>query len=105
MPVGISKAELLIITDILKRYANNYEFYFYGSRVHGNFEKASDLDILVKGDKEMPYCELERLKEILDESLLPYVVNFADYHGMDGKFYNSIESGLVKVEASSFEDD
>ena len=45
---GINSAEEQIIQDILKPYRTDFDFFYYGSRVKGNFEKTSDLDILRK---------------------------------------------------------
>lgn len=94
---GINSAEEQIIQDILKPYRTDFDFFYYGSRVKGNFEKTSDLDILIKGKKEMPYGKLEIIKFLFDKSDLPFVVNFADFNSIDEKFYSLIEKDLVKV--------
>jgi len=94
---GITEAEERIIQDILKPYRDDFEFYYYGSRVKGDFEKASDLDILIKGQYEMPYNKKEVIKFLFDQSDLPYIVNFADFNQIDEKFYKLIEKDLVKI--------
>ncbi|MBR2068966.1 MAG: nucleotidyltransferase domain-containing protein [Candidatus Gastranaerophilales bacterium] len=91
---GINDKELKIIKNILDNY-NNYNFYFYGSRIKGNFSKTSDLDILIKGDSAIPLNTLEELKEVFDKSMLPYIVNFVDFYSIDEKFYKLIENDLV----------
>lgn len=63
MVLGVTDKEQRIIEDILDAYADSYAFYYYGSRVKGNFEKTSDLDVLIKGQKEMPLFILSELKE------------------------------------------
>lgn len=60
MVLGVTDKEQRIIEDILDAYADSYAFYYYGSRVKGNFEKTSDLDVLIKGEKEMPLRILKR---------------------------------------------
>lgn len=97
MVSGVSGSELEIIKSILVPYSQEYEFYFYGSRVKGTFGKTSDLDVLIKGRYEMPLLDLDELKERFDESLLPYIVNFSDYHKIDEKFFEIIKSDLVKI--------
>ena len=52
---GITAEEEKIINNILSQHKQDYDFYYYGSRVKGNYEKTSDLDILIKGNEEMPY--------------------------------------------------
>lgn len=94
---GINKKEEKIIQEILASYKEEYDFFYYGSRVKGNFEKASDLDILIKGEKEMPYDKKELIEFLFDRSDLPFIVNFADYNRIDEKFYKLIEKDLVKV--------
>ena len=97
MEFGISKAEQKIINNILKEYARNYSFYYYGSRVKGAFNKTSDLDILIKGENEMPLPDLIKLKEKMNESRLPYIVNFTDYNSVDENFYNLIKNDLILI--------
>jgi len=94
---GVTQKEKEIITDILKEYKNEYSFYFYGSRVKGKFEKTSDLDVLIKGEKEMPLGILSKIKEKFDESSLSYIVNFCDYNLIDKNFYKLIQPSLVDV--------
>lgn len=93
---GITSEQESIIKSILKPF-KDYEFYFYGSRVKGNFEVTSDLDILVKGEKEFPLDKLEMVKILFDNSDLPYIVNFVDYNSIDERFYKLIEKDLVRV--------
>ena len=94
---GINSEEEQIIQNILTPYKADFDFFYYGSRVKGNFEKTSDLDVLIKGKEEMPYQKLEIIKFLFDKSDLPFVVNFADFNNIDEKFYSFIETDLVKV--------
>ncbi len=94
---GVTENEEKIIQSILAPYKQDTEFYYYGSRVKGNFEKSSDLDILIKGNSEFSYDKLEIIKFLFDKSDLPYVVNFADFFRIDVSFYKMIEKDLVKI--------
>ncbi|MBQ7612914.1 MAG: nucleotidyltransferase domain-containing protein [Spirochaetaceae bacterium] len=98
MQSGISTVEKQILRDILSEYMQDFSFYCYGSRVKGTHSAVSDLDVLIKGEKEMPLCSLCTLKESIDESDLPYIVNFTDYHLIDQEFYNLIKDDLVLIE-------
>ncbi|MBR1616655.1 nucleotidyltransferase domain-containing protein [bacterium] len=91
---GINKKEQQIIEKILDKY-EDYHFFYYGSRVKGDFYKTSDLDILIKGQKEMPLSKLEEIKEEFDKSDLPYIVNFCDFYSIDKKFYSLIKKDLT----------
>ena len=101
MVLGITDKEQQIIEDILDAYADSYSFYYYGSRVKGNFEKISDLDILIKGEKKMPLLVLSELKEKFDASYLPYIVNFSDYHNITPDFYDHIKQDLVNYKTNA----
>ena len=92
---GVTEKEEAIIKEILKGYP--YEFYYYGSRVKGDFTKASDLDILVKSKESVDYLILAVLEREFNESKIPYRVNLSDYSQMDNSFYKLIEPTLVKV--------
>ena len=94
---GVSETEESIVKSILEPYSVTYTFYFYGSRVKGKYSKVSDLDILIKGDAEMPLSDVKYLKQQFDVSSLPYIVNFSDYHKIDAGFYKRIEKYLVSV--------
>ena len=60
-------------------------------------EKASDLDVLIKGEQEMPLDKILNLKLIFDNSKLPYVVNFADYNNLTEEFFEFIKKDLVDI--------
>lgn len=92
---GITLKEYNIIKTILEQYKNKYEFYFYGSRVRGNFRPLSDLDILVKSKNNIDLNDIDNLKNFFDESTLPYVVNLS--YELDEDFYKLIEKDLVKI--------
>ena len=54
MPIkGLTEKEETIVKEILKPYFSKYDFYFYGSRVKGNFRPLSDLDILMKSNTDI----------------------------------------------------
>lgn len=96
MPIkGVTLEEEKIILSILEPYKNKYDFYYYGSRVKGNFRPLSDLDILLLSKNDIEINDIYTLKEAFDESILPYVVNIS--YNIDDKFYNLIKEELVKI--------
>lgn len=94
---GLTPKEETIVKKILEPYQTEYQFFYYGSRVKGNYEKSFDLDILIKGESQMPYDKLEVIKFLFDNSDLPFVVNFADFYSIDEKFYKLIEKDFILV--------
>ena len=96
MPIkGVTLEEEKIILSILEPYKNKYDFYYYGSRVKGNFRSLSDLDILLLSKNDIEINDIYTLKEAFDESILPYVVNIS--YNVDDKFYNLIKEELVYI--------
>ena len=89
---GISEKEEKIIKEILSKYP--YDFYYYGSRVKGDFTSSSDLDILT--DK-IPYNTLEEISILFNKSKIPYVVNISQKFNMEEQFFNLIKNDLVKI--------
>ena len=92
---GISEKEEKIIKNILAKYP--YEFYYYGSRVKGDFTISSDLDILIECKNELPPSYIEKLETEFNESLIPYRVNFSQHCKMDDYFYELIKKDLRKI--------
>ena len=95
--LGITEIELEIIKNILMPFRADYKFYTYGSRVKGNFRPLSDLDLMIKGKTNANLNDIENLKELFDESNLPYVVNICDYYNLSESFYDIIKQDLVEV--------
>lgn len=94
---GVNEKEQRIIESILEKYRDEYSFYYYGSRAKGDFERPSDLDVLVKGSEEMPVETFEQIRKEFDESWLPFVVDLHDFHRVTERFYQLIESSLIEV--------
>lgn len=92
---GITEYEEKIIKNILAPYP--YKFYYYGSRVKGDYTKASDLDILLKSDTVVPAGILEEISTKFNESKIPFIVNISDFKQMDEYFYKLIECDLTEV--------
>lgn len=97
MKLGLTRIEDAIVRDILRKHKNDYSFYYYGSRVKGTYTKSSDLDILIKGETEMPLRTVSELRERCDLSNLAFIVNFTDYNRIDKSFYDLIKDDLVDI--------
>ena len=93
---GLTEKEASIVKEILNPYLEKFDFYFYGSRVKGNFRKLSDLDILVQTNSEIDFNDIDDIREKFDNSDLSFIVNLA--YDVEDKFYALIEKDLVKVE-------
>ena len=92
---GITSKEEGIIKEILTKYP--YEFYYYGSRVKGDYTKTSDLDILLKNNSAVDYSIISDIETEFNKSKIPYKVNISDYCKIDEYFFKLIEKDLVKI--------
>lgn len=95
--VALSIKHLNMIKDILK---GPFQVILFGSRVKGTNYDASDIDICLKADQPIPYLELSLLDEALEESDLPYFVDFLDYHRISEDYKDTIDQdGILLSEA------
>ncbi|GHT91286.1 hypothetical protein FACS1894122_03420 [Alphaproteobacteria bacterium] len=94
---GISEDHVKIIKNILEKHFGQYEFFLYGSRVKGNFSNNSDLDLLIKGDEKASFDILDDIKNMFDESTLPFIVHISDFHKMDPCFFKLLKDDLIKL--------
>lgn len=92
---GITEKEEKIILNILKKYP--YSFFYYGSRVKGDFTPSSDLDILLVSENKILQSDIEKLELEFNESLIPYRVNISRRDKMEDYFYKLIEDDLIKI--------
>lgn len=92
---GVTEKEESIIKSILSQYP--YDFYYYGSRVKGDYQKSSDLDILLKSEEDVPYSIIDDIELKFNESKIPYIVNISLYQNMNENFYNLIKNDLVLI--------
>jgi predicted nucleotidyltransferase len=95
---GVSDNQLKIIKNIISSHQNDCDFYLYGSRINGNFQTNSDLDLMIKGDEKLSFDFIESLKEKFDNSDLPFIVHISDYYEINTDFYESIKPNLLKLD-------
>lgn len=87
---------LLMLRSIFDSYCPNAEIWAYGSRVGGDAHEGSDLDltIITFGNKE---CSLFELKEILDESNIPFLVDISEFYNLPESFQAEIKRNYIVI--------
>lgn len=71
------------------------EVYLYGSWVHGQPTRTSDIDVGVLASDELPPDVLARLREALADSHVPYPVDVVDLRDVDEAFRRKVvEEGV-----------
>lgn len=68
------------------------EVWAYGSRVTGEAHEASDLDLVVRGPnlEPLPFQRLSLLRDVLDDSNLPILVDVHDWATLPVSFHERI---------------
>lgn len=64
--------------------------YLFGSRARGDAARASDIDIAILPEAPLEPGTLERLRDALEESTIPYEVEVVDLSSVDESFRRKV---------------
>lgn len=83
---------LFLLRKLVLDYVHSYpiKVYLYGSRAKGTAHKTSDIDIALLSDVKLPTGFIAGLKELIEESSIPYQVDVVDLNQVDDNFRNKI---------------
>lgn len=92
--VGLSEKELAILREVFTQFNAIEEVILFGSRAHKIHQKASDVDLSIKG-KNIDLDTLSKLKYTLEEETnLPYFFDVVIYDKIsDDALKKSIDEG------------
>lgn len=87
---------LKILTDIFDFYCPNAVILAYGSRIKGEAQEFSDLDLSVKsfGDTN---CNINELKNLINDSNIPILVDINYFENLPDYIKNEILKDNVKI--------
>lgn len=94
--LNVKPEYLTMLLDILKNYCPQAEIWAYGSRVNGGSHDGSDLDLTVK-DFGSENVNLAKLKTLISESNIPFLVDINEYDKLPESFRNEIMNNYVKI--------
>ena len=95
--IALSGQELAIVKDIMKNYPQTVVFW---SRIKNSSKQFSDLDLCIK-DPTSDY-EYELLKEVFEESDLPFTVDLVDNSKLDESFRAIINKQAIPLSQYSW---
>ena len=89
----LSSEDRAQVDAILARVAPGIEVWAYGSRVNGTSYEASDLDLVLRGDKLRPVSVsiVSALIDAFDESTIPIIVDIHDWARLPPAYREEIE--------------
>lgn len=97
-PIAVSDEQWMILSDVLDHCIPGRPVWAYGSRARGTCVRPySDLDLIVGGEP-LKGEEAWGLEEALDESRLPFRVEFQHESALSAEFRERIEKDFVVVQ-------
>ena len=83
-----------VILSRLKDY--RFQLFFFGSRAIGRSGRASDIDIAILPITPLPRGLLSEIREELEESCIPYLVDLVDLSRSNPDFARHVkEEGIM----------
>lgn len=87
---GLTEAQLKLVKSF---FSKDCQVKLFGSRVAGNFRALSDLDICILST--VSRADIAKIRELFDESSLPFTVDIVVYSDCDESFKKIInETGV-----------
>ncbi len=96
--IDIEEKYLSEILRILNEQVPDCEVRAFGSRIEGNAEKYSDLDLVLVGDEKLNWRKIESLKDVFSASDLPIIVDVIDWHSISNEFKAVIEKSYEVIQ-------
>ncbi len=87
---------LQILLDVFKNYCPNAEIWAYGSRINGDAHEASDLDLVVKSFNDVNKS-LSELRELINDSDIPIIVDILEFDKIPFSFQKEIEKDYISI--------
>ncbi len=79
---GLEISTIEKINSIFLKHPKVNKVILYGSRAKGNYHQGSDIDLTLIGST-LTTSDLLRMKNDLDDSMLPYKVDLSLFHHID----------------------
>jgi predicted nucleotidyltransferase len=102
--IDLSQDDLELVRRILRDHVPGIEVRAYGSRVRGNAERFSDLDLVLIGDRRFDWKTVEGLKDAFSISDLAIRVDVVDWNAISPEFRAAIAANSEVLVASAERD-
>jgi len=82
MKYGLPQTAVVKICTVLSHYPQVEKAILYGSRAKGNYKNGSDIDLTLRGSKELTLNMLYRIMDELDDLFLPYIIDLSIFNNI-----------------------
>lgn len=94
--LNVKPEYLKMLLEIFEKYCPKAEIWAYGSRVNGGSHDGSDLDLTVKSFGAAN-VNLAKLKTLISESNIPFLVDINEYDKLPESFRNEIKNSCIVI--------
>jgi predicted nucleotidyltransferase len=102
--IDISSEQRKLLLELLRQYIPGAEVWAYGSRVKGTARRNSDLDLVAFIAAEQQR-QVSELRDALDESNLPFIVDLHIWDDLPEHFHETIRKEHIVLEEASRHDE
>lgn len=93
--IAITQKELDIVNGIFR---GPFKVILFGSRVKGNHQPYSDLDVCLQGNEKISLEIIAQINALIEQSDLPYRVDVVDYYRVSDAFKELILKDGIDLE-------
>ncbi|HBS47750.1 TPA: nucleotidyltransferase domain-containing protein [Candidatus Dependentiae bacterium] len=83
------------IVKIIEKHCPACKIYLFGSQAKGKFKQTSDIDIALEDKNKIEKITISKIKDDLDESNIPFLIDLIDLNEISNEFKNNIKGDLV----------
>lgn len=94
--LNVKEEYLKELKDIFTKYCPKAEIWAYGSRVKNDCHSGSDLDLVVKSFNE-DNKHLYELKDLLNDSDIPFLMDIQDFEKLPKYFQDEIKKEYIRI--------
>ncbi len=92
----LDQKHLQILLKIFNSYCPRAEIWAYGSRIKNEAHEASDLDLVVKNFND-ENKNIYELKELINNSDIPIIVDLLDFNNIPESFQREIVKDYIII--------
>ncbi len=95
--IDLTLEQINTLKETIQKELPDCEILLFGSRANGKAREFSDIDIALKSNNAIDKNKLWTIKENLEESNLPYIVDIIDFNLVSPEFSKAILANCFKL--------